>query len=209
MVPKWRFCEPSVQSNESVSLGLIRWVCLPRLSPRTGIRRGPPFSRWSYGRVGGFFVRPQILPFLVNGGMVAAMDETAPETTNLVEVRNEKGQFLPGMRHGPGRIPGRKCGRARALATLDAMLEEEGTQAKLKAALRKSFDKDPVRFFKTIIMPLMPQNVKIEMQAEGQVVWRRIRDSFDLTPEGEVIDVQPEVVEEGEASEEEAGDDSI
>lgn len=128
--------------------------------------------------------------------MVAAMDETAPETTNLVEVRNEKGQFLPGIRHGPGRIPGRKCGRARALATLDALLEEEETQAKLKAALRKSFDKDPVKFFKSILMPLMPQNVKVEMRAEGEVMWTRLKDMFPPAPaagevlEGEAVEVE-------------------
>ena len=33
---------------------------------------------------------------------------------------------------------GYKCGRARALATLDALFEEEGTQARLKAALKEA-----------------------------------------------------------------------
>ena len=121
------------------------------------------------------------------------MSENLPENTNPTEGRDERGRFLPGMRHGPGMPAGYKCGRARALATLDSLFEEEGTQARLKAALREAFEKNPVKFFRQILMPLMPQNVKLELQQSGPMVWKGLVEQMDEAARNEVL--EGEVVE--------------
>jgi hypothetical protein len=43
-----------------------------------------------------------------------------------------------------------------ALASLDTLLAKKKNQKALMAALGKDLLKDPVRFFKTVIMPLLP-----------------------------------------------------
>ena len=127
-----------------------------------GIRRGPPFSflRQSYGRVGGFFVRPQtsFFAFLGEREYRLGMADETPKNAVEVSDRDSKGRFVAGNKGGPGMPIGHKCGRARALATLDSLFEEEGTQARLKEALREAFEKNPVKFFRQILMPLMPQS---------------------------------------------------
>lgn len=115
---------------------------------------------------------------------------TVPEGIDPVTRR-----FLPGNKLGVHKGSG-MGGRRLALAWLDEVLREEGSKRRLKDALREYLDKHPIKFFREIIMPLLPKEAKVEMQAQGQVVWTRIRDSFDVTPEGEVIDVQPEVLED-------------
>lgn len=101
--------------------------------------------------------------------------------------RDERGRFKTG---NPGKQAGTKCGRARALAILDKMLEAEGNLEVLQKALEADFHKNPMRFFRQIIMPLLPKETKVEMQAEGKVVWTRLQDAFALDEAGEVVDVQ-------------------
>ena len=109
------------------------------------------------------------------------------EEVACVETRNALGQFLPG---NPGSGIGRGlCGRSKAIRTLDAMLAVEGNQLKLKAALQAAFDKNPLKFFRTIIMPLLPKETRMEMASEGKVLWTRISEAYPPPEEPvEVID---------------------
>ena len=58
-----------------------------------------------------------------------------------------------------------------ALRTLDRMLAKERNQENLANALQAHFDTDPVRFFKTLIMPLLPQDLKVHATAETGFSW--------------------------------------
>lgn len=69
------------------------------------------------------------------------------------------------------------------------MLATEGNQQKLRVALQAAFDKNPIRFFRDIIMPLLPKETRMEMASEGKVLWTRISEAFPPQPEeSEAID---------------------
>jgi hypothetical protein len=88
----------------------------------------------------------------------------------------KSGQFTPGYKPPcMGRGP---SGRTKALRALDAVLATEDNQQKLQAALQASFDKNPVKFFRTFVMPLLPKEAKVEMDTAGAVLWTRISDAF-------------------------------
>jgi hypothetical protein len=93
------------------------------------------------------------------------MDRPVSTHNECVTVRGDDGRFLPGT-IPPGRPKGRVGGRAAALQTLDAMLGEARNQENLRHALQASFDNDPVKFFKQIIMPLLPTEVKMKLGAD-------------------------------------------
>ena len=100
------------------------------------------------------------------------MNRTPPFTTAHVEYRrDESGRFAPGNRPPNGNKKGRLGGRAQALQTLDRMLAQERNQENLANALQAHFDADPIRFFKTLIMPLLPQDLKIHTTAETGFSW--------------------------------------
>jgi hypothetical protein len=44
----------------------------------------------------------------------------------------------------------------------------------LMRALEADLHKDPVRFFKTVVMPLLPKEAKVEMGNDGIVMWRNL-----------------------------------
>ena len=118
---------------------------------------------------------------------------------DFVPVRGDDGRFLPGT-VAPGRPKGRVGGRAMALQTLDAMLGEERNQENLRHALQANFDNDPVKFFKQIIMPLLPTEVKMKLGEKGGFSWMslpdmiRMRDNQKST--SPVIDVSASCVVE-------------
>ena len=84
-------------------------------------------------------------------------------------------RFLPGQSGNPtGRMKSAKGGRARALLTLDRMLAKHANQVKLAVELEKDFRENPVRFFKTIIMPLLPHEARVAVEQAGVVEWRSL-----------------------------------
>src|ERR1035437_7577132 len=71
-------------------------------------------------------------------------------------------RFLPGQSGNPsGRGKGAKGGRSRALVTLDKMLAKHANQIALSRALEVELRKESVRFFRTIIMPLLPRESRL------------------------------------------------
>ena len=80
--------------------------------------------------------------------------------------------FKAGNRANPrGRPKGSVGGRALALADLDriAGLPKNREQRRLK--LQEAHDKDPLGFFRTYIMPLLPKEGKVEVANDGIVKW--------------------------------------
>ena len=85
--------------------------------------------------------------------------------------------------HGnPGRPKGSVGGRARALMLLDSILAEEENQKLLGDAIRASFQKNPMLFFRQIIMPLMPRDLTLRFNDGGVVKWASLLDSFPRPP---------------------------
>ena len=92
--------------------------------------------------------------------------------------------FQPGQSGNPaGRPKGSYGGRIKALAALDKMLGRKKSQDALVKALQLEFDKDPVRFFKTIVMPLLPKESKLQLDREGVIQWRSLLGTGDPPPE--------------------------
>jgi hypothetical protein len=77
-----------------------------------------------------------------------------------------------------GRPKGSYGGRIQALAGLDKLLARKKNQKALIAALEKDLQKDPVRFFKTVIMPLLPKESKLAFDHDGIVEWKSLLETF-------------------------------
>jgi len=73
-----------------------------------------------------------------------------------------------------GRPKGSYGGRIMALASLDTLLAKKKNQKALMAALEKELLKDPVRFFKTVIMPLLPREAKLSFDHDGVIQWKSL-----------------------------------
>ena len=84
---------------------------------------------------------------------------------------------------GPGRPKGSLSGRRQALALLDEILGEEDSKRAMRDALRQHLQKNPVAFFRQLVMPLLPSEAKIEVEgASGSVGWKSFLDT--PTPQG-------------------------
>ena len=82
-------------------------------------------------------------------------------------------QWKPGHSGNPsGKLPLSRCGRQAALSLLDEILSEHETKARMKAALRAYILQRPVAAFKTLIMPLLPKDVRVDVASQRVVVWR-------------------------------------
>ena len=80
--------------------------------------------------------------------------------------------YKPGQSGNPaGKPKGCVHGRSRALKILDCLLDEDATLTALHDALEAEFHKNPVRFFRTIIMPLLPHEAKVTTQQTGPIQW--------------------------------------
>ena len=87
-------------------------------------------------------------------------------------------QFEVGESGNPrGRPKGAYGGRIQALAALDKVLGKQKNLTSLEKALEVEFRRDPVRFFRSIIMPLLPKESKLELDREGVIRWQSLLGS--------------------------------
>jgi len=108
--------------------------------------------------------------------------EPAPLSTTNVEVkfvRDEGGKFVPGN-IPPPRQKGTVGGRAKALALLDKIIGESDVQERIGQAIREAVMADPMRFFRQIIMPLLPTEVKMKLGEEGAISWVRLSTMYPI-----------------------------
>ena len=93
-------------------------------------------------------------------------------------------KWKPGQSGNPGGKPAALFnGRHKALRLLDEILAEETTLAKMRTALRAYIHKRPVAAFKTLVMPLLPKEARLELGEEGMtIVWKSLC-STDPTPD--------------------------
>jgi len=92
---------------------------------------------------------------------------------------------------------GKTGGRQAALRWIDAITTELKVATAIKAALRKEAMTKPLRYFKEILMPLVPKEMLLRVGAEeGGMAWVSYLTS-NLTerslklPEGETYDLEP------------------
>ena len=90
----------------------------------------------------------------------------------------------PGVSGNPvGRPKGSYGGRIAALAAMDQMLGKKKKQVALVKALEAEFDKDPVTFFKTFVMPLLPKESKVQLDKEDGIIrWQSLLGPGDSKP---------------------------
>ena len=81
---------------------------------------------------------------------------------------------------GTGRGQARSSGRTATLLALDEMLAERENQAALKRALEQALHKDPFRFFRTVVLPLLPKDAKLTVPFDGIVEWKSLVEAFPL-----------------------------
>lgn len=102
------------------------------------------------------------------------------ETDGVNEI---PGRFKPGNAYAwkPGQSgspkgPARGTkhgGRMNALRTLDKMLNRAENMARLERSLQRKFNRDPVGFFETFVMPLLPKQAMGMLESGGRVIeWR-------------------------------------
>ena len=92
-------------------------------------------------------------------------------------------QFEAGQSGNPvGRPKGSYGGRIMALASLDRLLAKKKNQKALMDALEKDLLKDPVYFFKTVVMPLLPREAKLSLDREGVIQWKSLLGVLPVEP---------------------------
>ena len=69
-------------------------------------------------------------------------------------------------------------GRIQTLTMLDQLVAEEESQKALKAALADELKSNPMRFFRTVLMPLLPKDAKLMIDADGVMEWKSLVQSL-------------------------------
>ena len=73
---------------------------------------------------------------------------------------------------------------------LDSLMADDGNKAKLRAAMQANFDANPMRFFRQVIMPLLPRDVMLKMGEEGVVKWTSLLDTFPMPASEKSITIE-------------------
>ena len=83
--------------------------------------------------------------------------------------------FEAGQSGSPkGRPKGSYGGRVQALASLDKLMAKRKSQAALMRALEDELQANPLGFFRTIVMPLLPREAKLSLDHEGVLEWKSL-----------------------------------
>ena len=92
--------------------------------------------------------------------------------------RRPNGDFAEGNHFGKGRPKGVKNhdGLQVVLDMLKDLIAEEKNIKTLQTTFQKELDQNPLRFYKTIIMPLLPRNIALagDVNATIQIILKGI-----------------------------------
>ena len=78
------------------------------------------------------------------------------------------------------RPTGSNVGRAQALAVLDRLMAKKKNQKALMTALEGELQAYPLRFFRRVLMPLLPRDAKLAISPDGIVEWKSLTEAFPL-----------------------------
>ena len=93
---------------------------------------------------------------------------TPINTESELAIRRSNGTFGPGNVANPGGRPkGSVGGRQRTLQLLDSIINEPDNIEALRQAMAKAMLEDPMKFFRQIIMPLLPTEARHEIATPG------------------------------------------
>ena len=96
--------------------------------------------------------------------------------------------FQPGQSGNPaGGKKGPRSGRMHALNALDGLLQDEGVLETLRDGLQKALERDPVWFFRRIIMPLLPREATLSLENNGAFTWKLLSDTAPIEDSPEYI----------------------
>jgi hypothetical protein len=91
-------------------------------------------------------------------------------------------QFQPGQSgNSEGKPKGTVSGRMQLVKELDRMLKDEDNRQVLINGLQASLQKDPVWFFRRIIMPLLPKEASVNIEHSGVIEWRLLSNTMPMT----------------------------
>jgi hypothetical protein len=126
--------------------------------------------------------------------MLGGRGENGRLSLSVVEIRHYiRGvyMFKSGKSGNPrGRPKGSYGGRMLALKKLDKIMARAKNQERLEMAIEEEFLADPMKFFKSVIMPLLPKESKMALDQSGIIEWRSLLE-LDETP-GKEPDKDPE-----------------
>ena len=77
-----------------------------------------------------------------------------------------------------GRPKGSYGGRIQALGELDRLMARGKNKKRLAKTLQEVFDNDPMGFFRSVIMPLLPKESKVAFDHDGIVEWKSLVEAF-------------------------------
>ncbi len=77
------------------------------------------------------------------------------------------------------------------------MLARPRNQGLLIRALEREFKKDPVRFFRTMIMPLLPREARVELGHDGVIQWKSLMGGVVA---GGTTDHRPQTLDIGDST---------
>ena len=78
-----------------------------------------------------------------------------------------------------------RTGRGRVMEMLDRLMADKECREVIRAALTAEMQKHPVRFFRTVVMPMLPQGEKLPDMSPVGVGWRSLVSAPPIrTPDG-------------------------
>lgn len=101
-----------------------------------------------------------------------------------------------------GRPKGSYGGRIMALQCLDKILAKRKSQTALMRALEEELQSNPLGFFRTIVMPLLPKEAKLTVDHDGVLEWKSMLGPIPPVtevPSPATIDIPAVESERGEA----------
>ena len=96
---------------------------------------------------------------------------------------------------GPGRPKGSLGGRAQVLQLLDNILARADNQKRIGDAIQKELEKDPLKFLRQIIYPLLPQNVRLDLTTQASAPWGSLADLIAQRRAAAALPGQPAITQ--------------
>ena len=74
-----------------------------------------------------------------------------------------------------------------ALGELDSLMKDAGFLSILRDGLAEALERDPVWFFRRIIMPLLPKEASLQIENDGVFKWKLLSDTVPIEDSPEYI----------------------